>query len=59
MTHPLIEVRKAERWTYSISAGGHVFFGVVIVLDQFGSELIQSLETTEGESEFYLITARV
>lgn len=40
----LREVREADGGTYSISAGSHVFFGIVVVLDQFGSELIQGLE---------------
>lgn len=36
--------------TYSISASSHIFLGIVVVLDQLGSKLIQGLEThrTEG-----------
>lgn len=29
--------------TYRISAGGHILFGVMVVLDQFGSKFIQGL----------------
>lgn len=31
-------------YTYSISACCHVLFGIMVVLDQFGGKLIQSLE---------------
>lgn len=35
---------EVDRSTYSISPGSHVLFGVVVVLNQFGSKFIQRLQ---------------
>lgn len=35
---------KADSSAYSISACSHILFGIVVVLNQFGSKFIQSLE---------------
>ena len=40
----LWDVREADSGTHSISAGSHVLLGIVVVLNQFSSKLIQGLE---------------
>lgn len=32
-------------FAYGVSAGGHILFGVVVVLDQLGGKFIQGLKT--------------
>lgn len=35
--------------THSVSAGRHVLLGVVVVLNQFGSKLVQGLRTNDRQ----------
>lgn len=46
----LSEVFLDDCGTHSVSACCHVLFGIVVVLDQFGGELIQGLETSRTKT---------